>query len=110
MGCPSTRFWPRMRRFASTRARTSGSYASRRRSPAAPRGRLSEALTSFRAHFYKGAREKGCMAEKMTMPQSTAGLIRYTDEVAGGIKVSPQHVVMVSVAILLVEIVAKTIF
>ncbi|MBI4181486.1 MAG: preprotein translocase subunit Sec61beta [Candidatus Aenigmarchaeota archaeon] len=50
------------------------------------------------------------MAEKMTMPQSTAGLIRYTDEVAGGIKVSPQHVVMVSVAILLLEIVAKTIF
>lgn len=39
------------------------------------------------------------MAEKRNyMPQSTAGLLRYTDEDGAGIKIKPIHVIVVGIA------------
>lgn len=46
------------------------------------------------------------MAEKKNyMPQSTAGLLRYTDEDGAGIKIKPIHVIAVSIMFALVIVV-----
>lgn len=45
--------------------------------------------------------------KKNYMPQSTAGLIRYYEESSEGIKVKPEHVVVVSILIVVAEIALK---
>ncbi len=44
------------------------------------------------------------MAEKMSMPQSTAGLIRYFEASKDAIKIRPEHVVGFSVILIVGEI------
>jgi len=44
---------------------------------------------------------------KAMMPQSTAGLIRYFEESEESIKLKPQHVVGIAVAIIIAEILLK---
>lgn len=41
------------------------------------------------------------------MPQSTAGLIRYFEESEEAIKLKPEHVVGIAVAIIALEIILK---
>jgi preprotein translocase subunit Sec61beta len=41
------------------------------------------------------------------MPQSTAGLTRYFDEEMGGIKITPEQVVIASVVIIVMELMLK---
>ena len=48
--------------------------------------------------------------EKMQMPQSTAGLIRYFEASKDSIKIKPEHVLVISVFIILLEIAVKSIF
>jgi len=43
----------------------------------------------------------------MYMPQSTAGLMRYFEEADEAIKVKPEHVAIVSVVIIVLEITLK---
>lgn len=45
--------------------------------------------------------------EKYSMPQSTAGLIRYFDETQESIKFKPEHVLVVCVGIIALELVLK---
>jgi preprotein translocase subunit Sec61beta len=45
--------------------------------------------------------------QKIQMPQSTAGLVRYFDESKEKIKFKPEHVVVVAVAIIVIEILLK---
>jgi preprotein translocase subunit Sec61beta len=45
--------------------------------------------------------------DKMYMPQSTAGLIRYFDEGKETVKIKPEHVVAVSVVIIALELALK---
>lgn len=45
--------------------------------------------------------------EKMSMPQSTAGLIRYFDESQEAIKFKPEHVVAFCVGIIALELALK---
>jgi len=47
--------------------------------------------------------------DKMQMPQSTAGLIRYFDSTKESIKIKPEHVLIASVAIIAAEIIFKAI-
>ena len=49
------------------------------------------------------------MAKKdnMMMPQSTAGLIRYFEESEEAIKLKPEHIIGISIAIIIVEIMIK---
>jgi preprotein translocase subunit Sec61beta len=48
------------------------------------------------------------MTEKRTiMPQSTAGLIRYFEESEEAIKIRPEHVVGIAVALIALEIILK---
>ena len=42
--------------------------------------------------------------DKIQMPQSTAGLVRYFEESKDAIKLKPEHVVAVCVLIIVVEI------
>lgn len=42
--------------------------------------------------------------DKIQMPQSTAGLVRYFEESKDAIKLKPEHVVVVCVLIIVVEI------
>lgn len=51
------------------------------------------------------------MAEKkIIMPQSTAGLIRYFEESEEAIKIKPQHVVLITIGIIFLEILLKIAF
>jgi len=45
--------------------------------------------------------------DKMYMPQSTAGLIRYFDESNESIQIKPEHVVVVSVILIALELALK---
>jgi preprotein translocase subunit Sec61beta len=45
--------------------------------------------------------------ERIQMPQSGAGLIRYFEESADAIKLKPEHVVIICVAIIAMEIALK---
>jgi preprotein translocase subunit Sec61beta len=45
--------------------------------------------------------------EKIQMPQSTAGLVRYFEESKEAIKLKPEHVVVVCVLIIAAEIALK---
>lgn len=45
--------------------------------------------------------------DKVSMPASGAGLVRYMDEEGRGIKLKPEHVFYASVGILVVEILFK---
>ena len=42
--------------------------------------------------------------DKIQMPQSTAGLVRYFEESKEAIKIKPQHVVAVCTLIIVIEI------
>ncbi len=44
---------------------------------------------------------------KMQMPQSTAGLVRYFDESKESIKLKPEHIVIASVAFIALELLLK---
>lgn len=48
--------------------------------------------------------------EKAMMPQSTAGLIRYFDQSQESIKLQPIHVVIISMALIAMEVVLKFMF
>jgi preprotein translocase subunit Sec61beta len=48
--------------------------------------------------------------DRMQMPQSTAGLIRYFEESKESIKIKPEYVVAAAGAIIAVEILLKVIF
>ncbi len=45
--------------------------------------------------------------DKMYMPQSSAGLMRYYEEAEDSIKLKPEHVAIGSVAIIILEITFK---
>ena len=45
--------------------------------------------------------------DKMYMPQSTAGLIRYFDESKESIKLKPEHVLGICIAIIAIELIMK---
>jgi len=45
--------------------------------------------------------------DKMYMPQSTAGLMRYFEEAQDSIKIKPEHIAIGSFAIIVLEIVLK---
>ena len=44
---------------------------------------------------------------KIQLPQSTAGLVRYFEESQEAIKLKPQHIVIICVLILTIEIALK---
>lgn len=48
--------------------------------------------------------------EKFTMPQSTAGLVRYFDATKESIKLKPEHVLGICVVIIIFEIAIKFVF
>lgn len=45
--------------------------------------------------------------DRNMMPQSTAGLIRYFEESEESIKLKPEHIVGIAVAIIIVELALK---
>jgi preprotein translocase subunit Sec61beta len=45
--------------------------------------------------------------QKMQMPQSTAGLVRYFDSSKEKIKLRPEHIVGICVVIIIVELLLK---
>ncbi len=45
--------------------------------------------------------------EKMTMPMSTAGLVRYFEESKESVKIKPEYVVIFSFALIALEIALK---
>ena len=45
--------------------------------------------------------------DKIFMPQSTAGLIRYFDESEEAIKLKPEHVVGIAFLIIIIELLVK---
>lgn len=45
--------------------------------------------------------------DKVYMPQSTAGLMRYFEEAEDSIKLKPEHVAIGSIAIIILEIALK---
>ena len=45
--------------------------------------------------------------EKVYMPQSTAGLVRYYDSSSKALKIRPEHVVGVSAILIAVELLLK---
>lgn len=45
--------------------------------------------------------------EKTMMPQSTAGLIRYFEDSESAIKLKPQHVLGVTIVIIIIEVALK---
>jgi len=47
------------------------------------------------------------MAKSTTMPQSTAGLIRYFDESKEAIKIKPEHVLIACGAFVAIEVLIK---
>jgi preprotein translocase subunit Sec61beta len=48
--------------------------------------------------------------ERIQMPQSTAGLIRYFETTKESIKLSPEHILGICVFIIILEIAVKVIF
>jgi preprotein translocase subunit Sec61beta len=44
---------------------------------------------------------------KVSMPASTAGLVRYMEEEGRGIKFKPEHVLFASVGLIVLEILLK---
>ncbi len=44
---------------------------------------------------------------KMQMPQSTAGLVRYFDESKESIKLKPEHVVVICIVLIVIELAFK---
>jgi preprotein translocase subunit Sec61beta len=48
--------------------------------------------------------------DKIQMPQSTAGLVRYFEESKEAIKLKPQHVIVVCVLIIVMEIAFRFMF
>lgn len=48
--------------------------------------------------------------EKFTMPQSTAGLIRYFEQSEESIKIGPEYVVIVSIVIIALELALRFMF
>lgn len=48
--------------------------------------------------------------EKYSMPQSTAGLIRYFDATKESIKLTPQHVLIMATVVIIFEIAIKFLF
>jgi preprotein translocase subunit Sec61beta len=44
---------------------------------------------------------------RFTMPQSTAGLIRYFEESEEAIKIKPEYIIGISIAIVVFEIIVK---
>jgi preprotein translocase subunit Sec61beta len=48
--------------------------------------------------------------DKIQMPQSTAGLVRYFEESKEAIKLRPEHVVVVCALIIVMEIAFKFMF
>lgn len=48
--------------------------------------------------------------ERTMMPQGSAGLIRYFDSTKESIKLKPEHVVFLSLAIIIIELGAKMLF
>ncbi|MEM5812245.1 MAG: preprotein translocase subunit Sec61beta [Candidatus Aenigmatarchaeota archaeon] len=48
--------------------------------------------------------------DKIIMPQSTAGLVRYFEESKEAIKLRPEHIVVVCVLIIALEIAFRFIF
>ena len=45
--------------------------------------------------------------DKIYMPQSTAGLMRYYEESAESLKIKPEHVAIASIGIVILEISLK---
>jgi preprotein translocase subunit Sec61beta len=45
--------------------------------------------------------------QKMQMPQSTAGLVRYFDSSKEKIKLKPEHVVIICGAVIVIELLLK---
>jgi len=45
--------------------------------------------------------------ERIQLPQSTAGLVRYFEESQEAIKLKPQHVITICILILVLEIALK---
>lgn len=62
-----------------------------------------EAFKSFHLFLYMAK-------EKFTMPQSTAGLVRYFDATKESIKLKPEHVLGICVVIIIFEIAIKFVF
>lgn len=48
--------------------------------------------------------------DKVMMPQSTAGLIRYFDDAKESIKFKPEHIAAISALVIVLEIVSKLLF
>jgi len=48
--------------------------------------------------------------EKMQMPQSTAGLVRYFEESKEAIKIRPEHLIIILVIIIAMEIALTVMF
>jgi preprotein translocase subunit Sec61beta len=48
------------------------------------------------------------MADKMTMPQSGSGLIRYFDEYKSKIEISPGMVIALALIVIVIEIILHT--
>lgn len=45
--------------------------------------------------------------QKYSMPQSTAGLVRYFEESRDAIKIRPEHVIVIAVFIIALELALK---
>ncbi|VVB61495.1 Preprotein translocase subunit SecG [uncultured archaeon] len=45
--------------------------------------------------------------ERQSLPQSTAGLTRYFDEEEAGIRITPEQVVIVGAAIVVIELLLR---
>ncbi len=45
--------------------------------------------------------------DKITMPMSGAGLVRYMEEEGRGVKLKPEHVVLAAVGVIIVEILLR---
>jgi preprotein translocase subunit Sec61beta len=48
--------------------------------------------------------------QKYTMPQSTAGLVRYFEESKDAIKIRPEHVIIICITIIVLELALKFMF
>lgn len=48
--------------------------------------------------------------DKMTMPMSTAGLVRYFEESEKAIKIKPEYVIGASVVLVVAELILKLAF
>jgi preprotein translocase subunit Sec61beta len=60
--------------------------------------------------YYKTNSDNMSKKDRVQMPQSTAGLVRYFEESKEAIKLKPEHVVVVCVLIIALEIAFKFMF